>query len=255
MNSESRPVSIVRTGLRIPWVLGRGSACAIIGAHTGSMYRSINKLVLEPADCTLQLSHAMETVYIIAEGQGSLVTGGGRHQVRPFSIVYLPPRIAYTFNADTAMTIYGGPCPADPDPSSTTLPDGRPDTSEGTVRVLDAENDGLPLPMISRNARLVVWPGMGAEIASMNFVVLEPGEKNDPHTHATSDDTIVILEGSGSIEDLSSRKVHQFQAGDVVHVRAGISHCVRADHGVRIVSAGGPCPPDRMMLKAAGLLA
>jgi quercetin dioxygenase-like cupin family protein len=227
----------------------------MIGAHTGSTYRSINKLVLEPADCTVQLSHAMEAVYVIAEGRGSLVTGGERHHLRPFSIVYLPPRVVYTFNAETDMTIYGGPCPPDPDPSSTTLPDGRADTAEGTARVLDAENDGPRLPMISRNARLVVWPGMGAEIASMNFVVLEPGEENDPHTHEKSDDTIVILEGSGSIEDLSSQKVHQFQASDVVHVRAGIPHCVRADHGVRIVSAGGPCPPDQAMLKASGLLA
>jgi quercetin dioxygenase-like cupin family protein len=111
----------------------------------------------------------------------------------------------------------------------------------------------VPLPTIGKGARLVVWPGVGAEIATMNMAVLEPGEENQPHAHAESDDTIAILEGEGSIDDLDAGVTHDFTAGDVVFVRAGTRHKVKADKGVYIVSAGGPCPPDYGMLRALGL--
>jgi quercetin dioxygenase-like cupin family protein len=107
--------------------------------------------------------------------------------------------------------------------------------------------------MISKQARLIVWPGVGADIATMNFVVLEAGEENSPHAHRDSDDTIVILEGKGSIDDLDAGVTLSFEAGSVVHVRAGVQHKVKADRGERIVSAGGPCPADRDMLRASGL--
>ena len=126
--------------------------------------------------------------------------------------------------------------------------------AEGDVRVYDAEREGVPLPMISKHAHLVVWPGSGADIATMNLVTLEPGEENVPHAHAESDDTIAIISGRGSIDDLTNGVTHDFSAGDVVFVRAGITHRVKADKGVPIVSAGGPCPPDYGMLRGLGLL-
>jgi quercetin dioxygenase-like cupin family protein len=108
--------------------------------------------------------------------------------------------------------------------------------------------------MIGKQVRLVVWPGVGADVATMNLAILEPGEENQPHAHAESDDTIAILEGRGSIDDLTNGVTHEFAAGDVVFVRAGITHKVKADRGVPIVSAGGPCPPDYGMLRALGLV-
>jgi quercetin dioxygenase-like cupin family protein len=88
----------------------------------------------------------------------------------------------------------------------------------------------------------------------MNLAILEPGEENKPHAHLESDDTIAILEGEGSIDDLDAGENHRFTAGDVVFVRAGTQHKVKADRGVGIVSAGGPCPPDYAMLRGLGLL-
>jgi quercetin dioxygenase-like cupin family protein len=105
--------------------------------------------------------------------------------------------------------------------------------------------------MIASDARLVVWPGVGAETANMNYVRLEPGEENQPHSHAESEDTIVILSGRGSIDDLTNGVTYEFEAGDVIHVPAGLRHAVKADRGSGVESAGGPCPPDRAMLKAA----
>ncbi|MGH2376554.1 MAG: cupin domain-containing protein [bacterium] len=120
------------------------------------------------------------------------------------------------------------------------------------VRIFDAARDGVPLPLISRQARLIVWPGVGAQVASMNRVVLEPGEANVPHTHAESEDTIFVLEGGGTVRDFTNDVVLPVEAGCVIHVPEGIHHAVGAK--TRMISVGGPCPPDLAMLRATGVI-
>jgi quercetin dioxygenase-like cupin family protein len=122
------------------------------------------------------------------------------------------------------------------------------------IRVFHRDDAEVRLPMIARDARLVVWPGVGAFSANMNYVFMEPGEANRPHAHEVSEDTIVILAGQGTIADLTHDRVHEFTAGQVVHVPPGIRHQVRADRGVAIESVGGPCPADLAGLRAAGVL-
>jgi quercetin dioxygenase-like cupin family protein len=102
--------------------------------------------------------------------------------------------------------------------------------------------------MISSDARLVVWPGVGAQTANMNYVRLAPGEENVPHSHALSEDTIVILSGHGTVDDLSNGVALSFKAGDVIHVPPGLEHRVKADRGEAVESVGGPCPPDPAIL-------
>ncbi|MDR5684426.1 MAG: cupin domain-containing protein [Armatimonadota bacterium] len=119
------------------------------------------------------------------------------------------------------------------------------------IRVFDPLRDGVPIPLIARQARLVVWPGNGARVASMNRVVLEPGEENVPHEHPESEDTIFIVEGTGVIQDLSAGIEHAIGAGCAVHVPPRVVHAVRAVE--RMVSVGGPCPPDVALLRACGL--
>jgi quercetin dioxygenase-like cupin family protein len=120
------------------------------------------------------------------------------------------------------------------------------------VHVFHVERDGVPLPLISRQARLIVWPGNGAEVASMNHVILEAGEANVPHTHAESEDTIFVLEGRGVVRDFTHDVTLPVDAGCIIHVPEGIEHAVTAK--TRMVSVGGPCPPDRAMLRATGVL-
>jgi quercetin dioxygenase-like cupin family protein len=110
------------------------------------------------------------------------------------------------------------------------------------------------LALISDDARLVVWPGVGAHTANMNYVTMLPGEANTPHVHSESDDTIYILEGRGSVEDLTHGTRFEFETGDVVHVPAGVRHAVSADRGSKVVSVGGPCPADMGLLRACGLI-
>jgi quercetin dioxygenase-like cupin family protein len=119
------------------------------------------------------------------------------------------------------------------------------------VRVFDAASDGVPLPLIARDARLIVWPGSGARVASMNRVVLEPGEANVPHAHEHSEDTIFVVEGRGMVRDFDHGVVLPVEAGCAIHVPEGIRHAVTAQ--TRMVSVGGPCPPDLAMLRATGV--
>ena len=122
------------------------------------------------------------------------------------------------------------------------------------VHVFHRDKPDVMLPVISRDARLVVWPGVGAETANMNYVVLEPGEANVPHIHAASEDTVFILEGEGTAHDFENDSKVAFAAGQAVHVPVGLKHAIAADRGVRVVSAGGPSPADRGLLKAVGAL-
>jgi quercetin dioxygenase-like cupin family protein len=121
------------------------------------------------------------------------------------------------------------------------------------VRVFHRDRPGERMPMIASDARLVVWAGVGAQTANMNYVRMQPGEENVPHTHRTSEDTIFILSGRGTIADLANGTELEFEAGQVIHVPAGLEHQVRGDRGAEIVSVGGPCPADMDLLRATGL--
>src|ERR1700733_7339631 len=122
------------------------------------------------------------------------------------------------------------------------------------IRVFHRDKPSLCLPLISKDARFVVWPGVGAWRANMNYVRLEPGEANVPHIHTLSEDTIFILEGEGTIFDYTNDIKLPFHSGCIVYVPVGIKHAVAADRGVGIVSVGGPSPADVPMLKAVGAI-
>jgi quercetin dioxygenase-like cupin family protein len=121
-----------------------------------------------------------------------------------------------------------------------------------SVRVLD-ERDGLQVPMISKDARLVAGPHVGARLANMNVVRLEPGEMNQPHAHTNSEDSIFILEGHGSVHDLDNGVTHALRTGSAVLVPPGLRHAVQGGEPAGLRSVGGPVPPDWEMLRAIGL--
>jgi quercetin dioxygenase-like cupin family protein len=118
------------------------------------------------------------------------------------------------------------------------------------IRVFHRDTPSMRLPLISKDARFVVWPGVGAWYANMNYVRLEPGEENVPHIHVASEDTIFILEGEGTISDYTNDLDLPFHAGCIVHVPVGVKHAVKANRGKHIVSVGGPAPADIHLLKA-----
>jgi mannose-6-phosphate isomerase-like protein (cupin superfamily) len=236
-----RPLEIVEHG---------GTAEAIAWPGTGSHVRAMHRIELAAGGRTIELRHASEAVYFVVDGSGSI---GDEPLVR-YNMIYVPRRTPYRFEADGRLLLVGGPCPPDNSLYGVGEPLGSGDAPVEPVSIYDATTDGEPLPMIGRRVRLVVWPGTGADIATMNFAILDPGEENQPHSHAESDDVIAILDGRGSIDDLTHGTIHEFEAGDVVFVRAGVAHRVKADKQVAVVSAGGPCPPDYDMLRSLNLV-
>jgi quercetin dioxygenase-like cupin family protein len=121
------------------------------------------------------------------------------------------------------------------------------------VRVYHRDMPGLLVPLISADARFIIWLGTGARTANMNYVVMQPGESNVPHVHEESEDTIYILQGHGSVRDFTSDTRLEFGPGDVVHIDPGIRHAVFADASEVVVSVGGPCPADLGLLRFLGL--
>jgi quercetin dioxygenase-like cupin family protein len=122
------------------------------------------------------------------------------------------------------------------------------------IKVFHKDEPQLMLPMIAKDARLVVWPGTGSHSANMNYVDMQPGESNVPHAHPESEDTIYVIDGAGTVDDLTNGVTLDLRAGQVVHVPPGIIHAVKADKGVHIESVGGPSPPDLHMLTRIGAI-
>ena len=250
-------VAVLRGRQALAIVANRGQAWAVAWPGTGSHHRSMHRIELDPGGETLALTHKSEAVYFVVEGDGDVedLFSGTVRALSPHTMLYVPRCSGYRIRAATPLVVVGGPCPPDPDLYGTSpLRGATAGQGDGPIVLYNADIEGVPVPMIGKNVRLVVWPGTGAEIATMNFAILEPGEQNQPHTHLASDDTIAILDGEGTIDDLTNGTTYAFSAGDVVFVRMGIQHMVKADRGTHIVSAGGPCPPDFGMLKALGLV-
>ncbi|RVT92313.1 cupin domain-containing protein [Rhodovarius crocodyli] len=122
------------------------------------------------------------------------------------------------------------------------------------IKIFHRDTPSMRLPLISKDARFVIWLGEGAETANMNYVLMEPGEQNVPHIHAESEDTIFVLEGEGTVRDHDRGTELPFRAGQAIHVPVGRKHAVYADKGVSTISVGGPCPADKGLLRAAGIL-
>jgi quercetin dioxygenase-like cupin family protein len=204
---------------------------------------------LEPGGRTATLGHSGEAVFYVESGAGELVTAAdGRRPVVEGSVALVDPSTEYRFEATrSALCLLGGPAPSEPYPPE----DGAIEAwGDGRAHLFHRDEPSGRVPMIASDARLIVWPGVGARSATMNWVKLEPGEENRPHAHATSEDTIAILSGSGTVDDITNERTLEFEAGDVICVDPGVRHRVRANRGVAVTSVGGPCPPDLAMLKS-----
>ena len=121
------------------------------------------------------------------------------------------------------------------------------------IRIFHRDRPDRLMPMIARDARLIVWMGNGSRTANMNYVNMAPGEENVPHAHSDSEDTIVILDGEGTMDDLTNGVSFDIAKGQVIHIPEGIVHAVKANKGSNIESVGGPSPADLGMLQQMGI--
>jgi quercetin dioxygenase-like cupin family protein len=238
-------------GVALDVLAGAGDARVVVGPHMGAAHRTMAVVDLPPGAATRTLRHPGEAVWYVVSGSGHAVVPAGEDlELDPGTMIHAGPGAAYAMQAGAeALRVVGGPSP--PDRALHGGPAEALAEDSGAVRRFHRDRPSRLVPMISSDARLVVWLGVGAETANMNYVRLEPGEANVPHSHAESEDTILILEGRGTVDDLSHGLTLEFEAGDVIHVPVGLEHRVKADRGAGIVSVGGPCPADRAMAALA----
>lgn len=238
-------------------LLEGGTWREIVGPDVGAKCRGLYDLQFTEDGRSVPLTHSSEAAYYVVAGSASIAhEGADESDAQPLtegSMVHVRPGTPYRLRASAGTRLVGGPCPAvSPiaeapavaSPASDVWPE---------ISVYHRDRPGLRVPFISRDARLVVWLGVGAVAANMNYVVLEPGERNKEHVHAYSEDTIHILEGHGTAENVTTGEKFTFGPGDTIHIRIGFWHAVAADLGERVVSVGGPCPADVDMLRAAGV--
>lgn len=238
---------------------GPGEAVVLVGPHMGACHRTMCSVRLAPGSSTVTLCHPGEAVWYVVAGSGEARPAGREPlALDGGTMVHVAGGAAYELRAAAGeeLRLAGGPCP--PDPALGGRPAGAAAAARtpapapaDAVRLFHRDRPSRYVPMISSDARLVVFPGVGALTANMNYVRLQPGEANQPHAHAESEDTIMILSGRGSVEDLTNGVTLEFEAGDAIHVPVGLQHRVKADRGSHVESVGGPCPPDAAMLRSA----
>jgi mannose-6-phosphate isomerase-like protein (cupin superfamily) len=235
-------------GPELAIVDGPGTARAVVWPGMGAVDRSVHRIRLREGGRTIPLAHPSEAVYYVVAGSGKVVDGAGAEQeIVPGSFVHVQPESTYSLVAgDAEIELAGGPCPPDP----ALYEDGLTPASGagGGVQILHRDRPERMLPMIAKDARLLVWPGVGAQTATMNYVNMAEGEANVPHSHPESEDTLVVLSGRGSVDDLENGFTVDIEAGQVLHIPRALRHCVRANRGSHIESVGGPSPADMGML-------
>lgn len=256
-------------GPELPLVDGPGRAWAVVWPGVGAVLRSMHRISLPAEGSTRVQRHDGEAVYYAIKGGGRAEnpTGSDGQDLDEGTMIHIGPDTEYVFRAGASgLELVGGPSPADfslyegieydpiepgdASPAAGAAPGG---VKPGIHR-FHRDHPDQRIPMVASDARLVVWAGTGSETANMNYVDMEIGEENVPHSHGFSEDTIFILSGKGTISDLANGVDLEFEAGQVIHVPVGLEHQVRGDRGTNVVSVGGPCPADAPMLKAAGVL-
>lgn len=265
-------IAVCSGGPQLDLLHGAGSAQALVHPGVGATMRAMHRLVLQ-GDCeTVGLNHPSDAVYYVLSGEGRVIVDAQEFELGEGAMIHVDARTLYRLHAGSAgMAVVGGPAPADPglydasaQPAAPAVESPAPESGpavsapddagaeRSAVRLFHRDHPDLLMPLISSDARLVVWPGVGALAANMNYVRMASGEANVPHVHPVSEDTIYIVEGRGSVRNLDDDTVQEFGAGDAIFVPAGVQHQVRADAGVPVVSVGGPCPPDYEMLRRLG---
>jgi quercetin dioxygenase-like cupin family protein len=237
----------------LPLVEEGGTAWAVAWPGVGAHLRSMHRFSLDGGGRTRRMAHPMEAVYYVISGV-ALIEGVSIRKdwtLPAGSMALVHPGTPYRFRGlDGGAEIVGGPCPADPGVYAEL---GTNLTRSGKgIDLFHRDRPDLMMPMIARDARLVVWAGRGSQTANMNYVDMQPGERNIPHIHAGSEDTLYVLDGKGTIEDLTNGVEIPFEAPCVVHVPLGVMHAVKADRGSHIESVGGPAPADWNMLVRVG---
>ncbi len=119
-------------------------------------------------------------------------------------------------------------------------PASRRDTESG-ISIFRIE-DGHKFTEMGATMRFVVWPGVGTDLVTMHYLVIQPGESFRNHVHPSSADVISVIQGEGVL--ITDGVEHAIRKGDVVYVPPGVDHGMRNDGTEALVSVDSQAPPD-----------
>lgn len=113
-----------------------------------------------------------------------------------------------------------------------------------TIQVVDVVHaQEIPIVEGDGNAKVVVWPGMGAQFRTFQLITLGANARTVQLRHPASDAAYYVLTGQGRVVDLGTGEANNLAEGGMVHIDANDPYqFVASSDGMRIL--GGPCPAD-----------
>jgi mannose-6-phosphate isomerase-like protein (cupin superfamily) len=113
-----------------------------------------------------------------------------------------------------------------------------------SIQVIDAVH-AREIPIVDGigNAKVVVWPGMGAQYRTFQIITLGQHAKTVELCHPKSDAAYYVFKGQGKVVDIASGASQELGEGGMVHIDANDRYqFLASSSGMRIL--GGPCPAD-----------
>ena len=113
-----------------------------------------------------------------------------------------------------------------------------------SIQVIDAvHSKEIPIVDGVGNAKVVIWPGMGALYRTFQIITLGENSKTVQLCHPASDAAYYVLKGQGKVLDICTGESQDLGEGGMVHIDANDRYqFVASSAGMRIL--GGPCPAD-----------
>jgi hypothetical protein len=113
-----------------------------------------------------------------------------------------------------------------------------------SIQVIDAvHSQEIPIIDGIGNAKVVIWPGMGAHYRTFQIIELGENSKTIRLCHPASDAAYYVLKGQGRVLDISTGQSQELGEGGMVHIDANDRYqFVASDSGMSLL--GGPCPAD-----------
>jgi mannose-6-phosphate isomerase-like protein (cupin superfamily) len=113
-----------------------------------------------------------------------------------------------------------------------------------SIQVIDAvHSQEIPIIDGIGNAKVVIWPGMGARYRTFQIIELGENSKTIRLCHPASDAAYYVLKGQGKVLDIGTGQSQELGEGGMVHIDANDRYqFVASDSGMSLL--GGPCPAD-----------
>jgi quercetin dioxygenase-like cupin family protein len=113
-----------------------------------------------------------------------------------------------------------------------------------SIQVVDASHSReIPIVDGVGNAKVVIWPGMGAHYRTFQVITLGEHSKTVQLRHPGSDAAYYVIKGQGRVLNVQTGESQELGEGGMVHIDADDGYqFIAGPSGMRIL--GGPCPAD-----------